>query len=162
MPIKKPYQQPKYGKPINNVYRALEEIKNAPEATQARIRYRNGEVFFYPNGEIARIYISYSGRFVGKKFLGRGWRIKATKNLIKIYSYGQTPIDEAIFNYVGELEINSCRVVTWSGEMFYARVDKPKKMNFNKDFSQWDSDGRRWEEIKQSNIVGMQVSKTRI
>ena len=135
---------------------------NKPEANTGEIKYGRGEVTFECSGEIAAFEIDYLGVISGVNKLGEGWTIKIGENKIIIFSISQSELTELLFTYVGELEITSCKFVTWSQRLYHARVTNLNQNKWTNNYGQWQSDARKPEEIETQKVIGRKVRKSSI
>ena len=133
-----------------------------PIATEGEIKYGKGSVFFETNGEVAAFEINYRGVVKGVKKLGEGWTAKIGENKIIIFSMAKSELSELLFTYVGELEITSCKFVTWNENLFHAKVNNLNQNKWTNNYGQWQSDARKPEEIKTQLVIGRKVKKSSI
>ena len=133
-----------------------------PIPTEGVIKYGKGSVFFETNGEVAVFEINYRGAIKGVKKLGEGWTAKIGENKIIIFSMAKSGLSELLFTYVGELEITSCRFVTWSQSLFHAKVSNLNQNKWTNNYGQWQSDARKPEEIKTESVIGRKIKKSSI
>ena len=133
-----------------------------PIATTGEIKYGLGSVTFETNGEVAAFEIDYVGAIKGIKKLGEGWTIKIGENKIVIFSMAQSELTELLFNYVGELEITSCKFVGWNEILYHARVTNLSQNKWNDNYGQWAYDARKPEEIVSKTVIGRKVKKSSI
>ena len=128
----------------------------------AKIEYGNGEVFLKTNGEIAAIDIKYQGKFKGVNTLGDGWHIKCNDKRIIIYSLAQTVIKERIFNYIGNIKIQSATCATWEKAKFNAQIISIEKTTWASSNSKWNVDSRKPETIFKNKVIHKEILKSRI
>ena len=140
----------------------VKKIRELPPANSVKLKYGKGQVELESNGEIAALEINYRGAFKGTKRLGEGWMIKASKNKVLIISLAQTPISELLFTYIGELRIINCKYVNWDNVMKFAKVENYNRNEWKLSNNNWDSDGRKYEEIETESIIYRKVLKTMI
>ena len=133
-----------------------------PVASQGTIKYGDGNVFFETNGEVAAFEIDYIGAIKGIKKLGDGWTIKIGENKIVILSMAQSELTELLFNYVGELEITSCKFVGWNEVLYHARVTNLSQNKWSDNYGEWAYDARKPEEIISRAVIGRKVKKSSI
>ena len=131
-------------------------------ATTGEIKYGRGTVAFECNGEIAAFEIDYLGIISGVNKLGEGWTIKIGENKMIIFSIAQTELTETLFTYVGELEITSCKFVTWNQGLFHAKVTNLNQNKWTNNYGEWQSDARKPEEIETQKVIGRKVRKSSI
>lgn len=137
-------------------------VKNATLASKATLKYGRGNVVLETNGEIAAIEIDYLGAIKGIKKLAKGWTIKIGENKIIIFSLAKSNYTEQLFNYVGELKINSCKFVNWNKQLFHAKVEDLNQNTWNQNYGTFDFDARKPEEIETQKIIGRKVKKSSI
>ena len=137
-------------------------VKNARIASNATLKYGLGTVVLETNGEIAAIEIDYIGAIKGIKKLGQGWTIRIGENKIIIFTLAKSNYSEQLFNYVGELKINSCKFVNWNQELFHAQVEDLNQNTWNQNYGTFDFDARKPEEIETQKIIGRKVKKSSI
>ena len=135
---------------------------NKPIATTGEIKFGRGTVTFECNGEVAAFDIDYVGTISGIKKLGGGWIIKIGENKIVIFSMAESELTETLFTYVGELEITSCRFVSWNQGLYHARVTNLNQNKWNNNYGEWQSDARKPEEIETRKVIGRRVRKSSI
>ena len=136
--------------------------KNKPLATTGTLKYGRGDVTFETNGEVAAFDIDYIGTIKGVKKLGAGWTIKIGESKIIIFSMAESELTELLFTYVGELEITSCRYVSWYNRLNHSIVQNLNQNIWNINFGEWGSDARKPEEIETQKIIGRKVKKSSI
>ena len=137
-------------------------VRKLAPATLVKLKYGKGQVELESNGEIAALEINYRGAFKGVKKLGEGWMIKANKNKVLVISLAQTPIEELLFTYIGELRIINCKYVNWDNVMKFAKVENYNRNEWKLSNNNWGSDGRKYEEIETESIIYRKVLKTMI
>jgi hypothetical protein len=76
------------------------------------------------DGDIAGIQFEVTGEFeITQHFLPPGWEIYQTDRTVLIFSIDGTPLlDEVLFEYAGELTINSNTIVDWLGNSLSANI----------------------------------------
>ena len=136
--------------------------KNKPIATTGTLKYGRGDVSFETNGEVAAFHIDFLGSIKGVKKLGAGWAIKIGQNKIIIYSMAESDLTELLFTYVGELEITSCRYVTWDNVLRHANVENLNQNSWEINYGNWGADARKPEEVETQKIIGRKVKKSSI
>ena len=137
-------------------------VKNATLASKATLKYGRGSVVLETNGEVAAIEIDYIGAIKGIKKLGQGWTVKIGENKIIIFTLAKSNFTDNLFDYVGELRINSCRFVNWDKKQFYAKVQDLNQNTWNQNYGTFDFDARKPEEIETQTIIGRKVKKSSI
>ena len=140
----------------------VKKIRELPPATLVKLKYGKGQVELESNGEIAALEINYRGAFKAVKKLGEGWMIKASKNKVLVISLAQTPIEELLFTYIGELRIINCKYVNWDNVMKFANVVNYNRNEWKLANGNWGADGRKYEEIETESIIYRKVLKTMI
>ena len=77
--------------------------------------YGNGILKYKSDGQIAGIQLEVSGDYtIIHKYLSKGWHLESSDNIIIIYSMDGTPLDsEKLFEYEGNLKINSIIIADW-------------------------------------------------
>tara|TARA_Y100001938_G_C8100088_1_gene441032 strand:- start:1149 stop:1580 length:432 start_codon:yes stop_codon:yes gene_type:complete len=138
------------------------DINNITNAKRAKIKYGDGAVYFEGNGEVAAFEIKYTGNFKAVNCLSEGWDMKTGRNKIIIWSLAQTPISEKLFNYIGSLEITNAIFANWEGESYVAAVSSIDKSSWKKSDGNWNSDGRKPEEIENNKIIHRKIYKSKI
>ena len=136
--------------------------KNKPIATTGTLKYGRGDVVFETNGEVAAFHIDFLGSIKGVKKLGAGWTIKIGQNKIVIYSMAESELTELLFTYVGELEITSCRYVTWDNVLRHSNIQNLNQNRWEINYGNWGADARKPEEIITQEIIGRKVKKSSI
>lgn len=136
--------------------------KNKPIATTGTLKYGRGDVVFETNGEVAAFHIDFLGSIKGVKKLGAGWTIKIGQNKIVIYSMAESDLTELLFTYVGELEITSCRYVTWDNVLRHSNIQNLNQNSWEINYGNWGADARKPEEIETQKIIGRKVKKSSI
>ena len=121
-------------------------IRQLAPATNVAISYGTGTVEIESNGEIALIEIN----------------MKAGKSKVIIFSLAQSKITNVLFDYIGELEITSAKYVTWDEQYKTAQVNNLNRNDWILARGNWNSDGRKYEEIETQKIIHKTVRKTRI
>ena len=136
--------------------------KNKPIATTGTLKYGRGDVVFETNGEVAAFHIDFLGSIKGVKKLGAGWTIKIGQNKIVIYSMAESDLTELLFTYVGELEITSCRYVTWDNVLRHSNIQNLNQNSWEINYGNWGADARKPEEIETQKIIGRKGKKSSI
>ena len=134
--------------------------KILPKATQGKLLYGLGNVFFETNGEVVAIKIKYRGAIRGWKKLGKGWRIRVNHNTILIYSRGESELKEFLFSYVGELAVTGCTFITWDEKQYQAKTESLAKGMWKDLTTHWEDLYTKWEEIKQQKVIRRTVKKS--
>ena len=129
-------------------------------ANRTKITYGNGIVTCETNGEIAAFEINYVGAIRAIKKLGDGWTIKIGRDKMIIFSMAETPITEELFTYIGSLEILSCICVTWNEQKHRAAIKNLRRNEWANNFSQWQSDARKPEEIDSTKFIKKRIKKS--
>ena len=135
---------------------------NKPIATTGTLKYGLGDVRFETNGEVAAFQIDYMGAIKGVKKLGEGWTIKIGESKIIIYSLAQSELSELLFTYVGELEITSCKYITWNEVLHTANIKDINQSLWSNNYGEWAYDARKPEEIETQKIIVRKVKKSSI
>ena len=136
--------------------------KNKPIATTGTLKYGRGDVVFETNGEVAAFHIDFLGSIKGVKKLGAGWTIKIGQNKIVIYSMAESDLTELLFTYVGELEITSCRYVTWDNVLRHSNIQNLNQNSWEINYGNWGADARKPEEVETHKIIVRKVKKSSI
>ena len=102
------------------------------------------------------------GAIKGVKKLGEGWTIKIGENKILIYSMAQTELTELLFTYVGQLEVTSCKYVTWDNSLKYANIDNLNQNEWDVNYGNWGADARKPEEVETQKVIVREVKKSSI
>ena len=66
----------------------------------------------------------------------------------------ESELTELLFTYVGELEITSCRYVTWDNVLRHANVENLNQNSWEINYGNWGADARKPEEIITQEIIG--------
>ena len=111
---------------------------------------------------IGQILIVIDLLIIGIKKLGQGWTVKIGENKIIIFTLAKSNFTDHLFDYVGELRINSCRFVNWDKKQFYAKVQDLNQNTWNQNYGTFDFDARKPEEIETQTIIGRKVKKSSI
>ena len=74
----------------------------------------------------------------------------------------KSELSELLFTYVGELEITSCKFVTWNENLFHAKVNNLNQNKWTNNYGQWQSDARKPEEIETQLVIGRKIKKSSI
>tara|TARA_Y100001938_G_scaffold89731_1_gene122883 strand:+ start:10067 stop:10504 length:438 start_codon:yes stop_codon:yes gene_type:complete len=135
---------------------------NKPLATTGTLKYGRGDVVFEANGEVAAFEIDYIGAIKGIKKLGAGWTIKIGKRKIIIFSMAESELTELLFTYVGELEIKSCKYVTWDEKLYHAKIVNLNQNDWKINYGEWGSDARKYEEAETEKVIIRRVRKSSI
>ena len=145
-----------------DMFFAENQRSSEPNATNASINYGNGSVFCKSNGEIAAFEMTFNGSFKGVNCLGDGWQMKIRNNKMLIWSNGRTPLSERLFNYIGELEITSVKFVNWNKEIYYPNYRTLNRNFWKRSTNNWNSDGRKPEEIEDIKLIHKKIAKTKV
>ena len=130
------------------------------QAIKGTLKYGDGRALFKTSGEVAAFEINYNGAIKGIKKLGDGWTIKIGKNKIVIFSMAQSELTELLFTYVGSLTITKCIFVNWNLEKYFANIEKKDTSSWGKTIGQWQSDGRKPEEIIDEKVIKKTIKKS--
>ena len=133
-----------------------------PQATMATIKYGRGLATCETNGEIAALEIDFVGRINAIKKLGEGWSISIGESKMIIYSMAQSELTPELFTYIGTLDIKSCSFATWNQKKYRANIENLDRGGWKINDGNWNSEGRKPEEIKSNKVVKKRVKKSRI
>ena len=106
--------------------------------------------------------MTFNGSFKGVNCLGDGWQMKIRNNKMLIWSNGRTPLSERLFNYIGELEITSVKFVNWNKEIYYPNYRTLNRNFWKRSTNNWNSDGRKPEEIEDIKLIHKKIAKTKV
>ena len=133
-----------------------------PQATTATLKYGRGLVTCETNGEIAALEIDFVGRINAIKKLGEGWSIAIGDNKIVIYSMAQSELTPELFTYIGTLDLKSCSFGTWNKKKYRANIENLNRAGWKVNDGNWNSEGRKPEEIIDNKVIKKRVKKSRI
>ena len=133
-----------------------------PQATIATIKYGRGLVTCETNGETAALEIDFVGRINAIKKLGEGWSIAIGDNKIVIYSMAQSELTPELFTYIGTLDLKSCSFGTWNKKKYRANIENLNRAGWKVNDGNWNSEGRKPEEIIDNKVIKKRVKKSRI
>ena len=88
--------------------------------------------------------------------------MKIRNNKMLIWSNGRTPLSERLFNYIGELEITSVKFVNWNKEIYYPNYRTLNRNFWKRSTNNWNSDGRKPEEIEDIKLIHKKIAKTKV
>ena len=140
----------------------MNNIRKKPPATDVVLSYGIGDVEIVSNGEIAGFEIDFIGAIQGVKKLPNGWTVKIGDNKILIYSMAKTEITDLLFTYIGELEITSVKFVNWNKEIYYPNYRTLNRNFWKRSTNNWNSDGRKPEEIEDIKLIHKKIAKTKV
>ena len=114
-------------KHILKFLRKTKKVLNTPSIDKATLTAIDGEIRLITNGIPSTILIQYKGTVFFESLMPIYAKVVRGKNTILITNIFKATLPELIFNYGGNLEIDSCKIMSFNNHSILATIENKQQ-----------------------------------